>query len=178
MKLLRSSCALGRWGEIARGIAERLAVGAVLLILAVSAGAKDEVVVNVQAAEPSFAAGSDVILKVTILNHSQQKLTYFPCPRPYSAEVSDAKGQRVEPRAPAHPEGEEVSVCGANPLITVERGKTAEDKVKLNDMYDLLPGTYKAKLRWHFQVSFHETAAGSESRSIAVVSSTTTITVK
>jgi len=155
-----------------------MAIGAVLVILAASAGAKDEVVVNVQAAEASFATGGDVVLKVTILNHSQQKLTYFPCPRTYSAEVSDAKGQRIEPRAPAHPEGEEVSVCGANPLISVERGKTVADKVQLKDMYDLQPGTYKAKLRWHFQVSFHETAAGAESRSIAVLSNTTTVTVK
>jgi hypothetical protein len=176
MKFLKSG--LGLWGEIGRAIAGGALVCVMVVALTASVVAKDEILVNVQPAEPSFAAGTDVVLKVTIVNHAQQKLAYFPCPTPYSAEVSDAKGQRVEPRPAAHPEGEEVGVCGANPLINVDRGKTVEDKVKLNAMYDLLPGTYKVKLRWHFQLSFHETAAGAESRSIAVVSNTAVVAVK
>ena len=152
---------------------------ALCLALAISAAAKDEILVNAQPAEPGFAMGTDVVLKVTLTNHTQQKLTYFPCPRPYSVEVSDAKGSRVDPR-PAHPENEneEVSVCAANPLITVDRGKTVNDTVKLTDLYELLPGAYKVKLRWHFQISFHETSGGAESRSIAVVSNTAVVTVK
>ena len=153
---------------------------ALCLALAISAAAKDEILVNAQPAEPGFAMGTDVVLKVTLTNHTQQKLTYFPCPRPYSVEVSDAKGSRVDPRPAAHPENEneEVSVCAANPLITVDRGKTVNDTVKLTDLYELLPGAYKVKLRWHFQISFHETSGGAESRSIAVVSNTAVVTVK
>jgi hypothetical protein len=160
-----------------RGIAQCLAL---CLALGVSAAAKDEILVNAQPSDPAFAMGTDVVLKVTITNHTQQKLTYFPCPRPYSVEVSDTKGSRVDPRQVAHPENEneEVSTCAANPLTTVDRGKTVNDTVKLNDLYELLPGAYKVKLRWHFQVSFHETAGGAESRSIAVVSNTAVVTVK
>jgi hypothetical protein len=148
------------------------------LFAATGASAKDEVVVNAQAAEPSFAMGTDIVLKVTIANHTQQKLTYFPCPSPYSAEVSDAKGQRVEPRPAPSAESEDAAGCSASSPVQIDRGKTVSDKLKLNDKFDLLPGSYKVKLRWHFQVSFHETAGGADSRSIAVLSNTTTVAVK
>lgn len=141
-----------------------------------SANAKSDaqqVTIVIQPTEQLFPSQEQVLLEVSISNHSRKNLVYETCPRPYQIVISDRSGNVVQPKPkgvpePSVDEAGKVTYVVDMPLCSsfsgiIKPGSIWKQQVAPAAGLSLMPtGIYSVQIVWTFttgkrKIGGHET---------------------
>lgn len=116
------------------------------------------IVLQIEAPAKSLPVGSNMSLSITVINHSDQMLSFGTCPDPYAVRIANLTAKKVfysgDPSVGFERGIDQILVCTRNIGFRIEPGETFQIPFPINvTLSDA--GNYEVNVRWAFQLNLN-----------------------